>query len=72
MFFSLVVAKVVPQVVPSVTPDDARRLFHESKENGTAIVIVTVKVCMILFQGWLFLVLVRLSNINTIMLFSAK
>ncbi|KAJ4710360.1 ATP-dependent Clp protease adapter protein ClpS [Melia azedarach] len=37
------VAKVVPQVVPSVTPDDARRLFHESKENGTAIVIVTVK-----------------------------
>ncbi|KAE8688381.1 putative gluconokinase-like [Hibiscus syriacus] len=37
------VAKVLPQVVPSVTPDDARKLFHESRENGVAIVIVTVK-----------------------------
>lgn len=41
----LVVAKVLPQVVPSVTPDDARKLFHESREHGMAIVIVTVKVC---------------------------
>lgn len=37
------VAKVLPQVVPSVTSDDARKLFHESRENGMAIVIVTVK-----------------------------
>lgn len=38
-----VVAKVLPQAVPSVTPDDARKLFHESRENGVAVVIVTVK-----------------------------
>ncbi|KAH9771442.1 ClpS domain-containing protein [Citrus sinensis] len=37
------VAKVLPQVVPSITPDDARKLFHESREHGMAIVIVTVK-----------------------------
>ncbi|XVE81173.1 hypothetical protein DITRI_Ditri15bG0041500 [Diplodiscus trichospermus] len=37
------VAKVLPQVVPSVTPDDARKLFHVSQENGVAVVIVTVK-----------------------------
>lgn len=37
------VAKVLPLVVPSVTPDDARKLFHESREHGMAIVIVTVK-----------------------------
>ncbi|CAB4295948.1 unnamed protein product [Prunus armeniaca] len=37
------VAKVVPQVVPSVTPDDARGLFLKSRENGVAVVIVTVK-----------------------------
>lgn len=37
------VAKVLPQAVPSVTPDGARKLFHESREHGTAVVIVTVK-----------------------------
>ncbi|CAK7326934.1 unnamed protein product [Dovyalis caffra] len=37
------VAKVLPQVVPSVTPDVARKLFHESRENGLAVVIVAVK-----------------------------
>ncbi|KAM7270077.1 hypothetical protein ACFE04_029291 [Oxalis oulophora] len=37
------VAKVLPQVVPSVTPDAARELFHKSRENGTAVVIVAVK-----------------------------
>ncbi|KAL4291639.1 hypothetical protein GQ457_14G000150 [Hibiscus cannabinus] len=37
------VAKVLPQAVPSVTPDDARKLFHVSRENGVAVVIVTVK-----------------------------
>uniref|UniRef100_A0A5B7BK23 Adaptor protein ClpS core domain-containing protein n=1 Tax=Davidia involucrata TaxID=16924 RepID=A0A5B7BK23_DAVIN len=37
------VVKVLPQVVPSVTPDDARRLFNLSQENGVAVVIVTVK-----------------------------
>lgn len=41
---SLVVAKILPQVIPSVTPNDARRLFNESRENGVAVVIVTVKV----------------------------
>jgi hypothetical protein len=38
------VAKVLPRAVPSVTPEDARKLFHESRENGVAVVIVTVKV----------------------------
>lgn len=38
------VAKVLPQVVPSITPDGARDLFHKSRENGVAVVIVTVKV----------------------------
>ncbi|CAN6549804.1 unnamed protein product [Malus baccata var. baccata] len=38
------VAKVLPQVVPSVTPDVARGLFHKSREDGVAVVIVTVKV----------------------------
>ncbi|XP_031264738.1 uncharacterized protein LOC116123055 [Pistacia vera] len=37
------VAKVLPQVVRSITPDDARRLFHESRESGSAVVIVAVK-----------------------------
>ncbi|XP_052205392.1 ATP-dependent Clp protease adapter protein CLPS2, chloroplastic-like [Diospyros lotus] len=37
------VVKVLPQVVPSVTPDNARKLFHQSRENGVAVVIVTVK-----------------------------
>ncbi|KAF5747489.1 hypothetical protein HS088_TW05G00210 [Tripterygium wilfordii] len=37
------VAKLLPQVVPFVTPDDARRFFQVSRENGVAIVIVTVK-----------------------------
>ncbi|KAK6266149.1 hypothetical protein QUC31_016986 [Theobroma cacao] len=37
------VAKVLPQIVPSVTPDGARKLFHVSRENGVAVVIVTVK-----------------------------
>lgn len=39
------VAKVLPQVVPSITPDGARDVFHKSRENGVAVVIVTVKVC---------------------------
>ncbi|KAL4387124.1 hypothetical protein GQ457_09G015440 [Hibiscus cannabinus] len=39
----LLVALVLPQAVPPVTPDDARKLFHESRENGVAVVIVTVK-----------------------------
>ncbi|XAR53203.1 hypothetical protein NMG60_11021656 [Bertholletia excelsa] len=37
------VMKVLPQAVPSVTPDDASRLFHLSRENGVSVVIVTVK-----------------------------
>ncbi|KAH9611100.1 hypothetical protein KSS87_012052 [Heliosperma pusillum] len=37
-------AKVLPQVVPSITPDDARRLFDVSRKDGIAVVIVTVKV----------------------------
>ncbi|GMH07081.1 hypothetical protein Nepgr_008921 [Nepenthes gracilis] len=37
------VAKVVPQIVPSVTPDDARKLFNQSRQNGVAVVTVTVK-----------------------------
>lgn len=41
------VAKVLPQVVPSVTPNDARKLFHEPREHGMAVVIVTVKVCLL-------------------------
>ncbi|XWS09277.1 hypothetical protein CRYUN_Cryun40dG0072100 [Craigia yunnanensis] len=37
------VAKVLPQVIPFVTPDDARFLFHVSRESGVAVVIITVK-----------------------------
>ncbi|XP_074563495.1 ATP-dependent Clp protease adapter protein CLPS2, chloroplastic-like [Curcuma longa] len=37
------VENVLPQVVPSVTSDLARVLFHESREIGVALVIVTVK-----------------------------
>ncbi|XXG87283.1 hypothetical protein AAC387_Pa11g2004 [Persea americana] len=37
------VAKVLPRVVPSVTPNDARILFHKSREAGVVVVIVTVK-----------------------------
>ncbi|KAJ8445666.1 hypothetical protein Cgig2_007142 [Carnegiea gigantea] len=37
------VAKVLPQAVPSVTPDDAIRLFLESQQNRVAVVAVTVK-----------------------------
>ncbi|KAG6530228.1 ATP-dependent Clp protease adapter protein CLPS2, chloroplastic-like [Zingiber officinale] len=37
------VKNVLPQVVPSVTSDLARELFHESREMGVALVIITVK-----------------------------
>ncbi|WOK94816.1 ATP-dependent Clp protease adapter protein CLPS1, chloroplastic-like [Canna indica] len=37
------VESVLPQVVPSITSDGARKLFHESREVGIAVVIVTVK-----------------------------
>ncbi|KAJ6837333.1 ATP-dependent Clp protease adapter protein CLPS1, chloroplastic-like [Iris pallida] len=37
------VEKALPQVVPSVTVAEARKLFHESRQNGVAVVIVTVK-----------------------------
>ncbi|KAI3501953.1 hypothetical protein L1887_29982 [Cichorium endivia] len=37
------VAKALPQAVPGVTPDDARKLFHLSREIGLAVVLVTVK-----------------------------
>ncbi|KAD1709730.1 hypothetical protein R6Q59_032435 [Mikania micrantha] len=37
------VVKALPQAVPAVTPDDARKLFNLSRENGLAVVLVTVK-----------------------------
>uniref|UniRef100_A0A1D1Y6I4 ATP-dependent Clp protease adapter protein ClpS n=1 Tax=Anthurium amnicola TaxID=1678845 RepID=A0A1D1Y6I4_9ARAE len=37
------VEKALPQVVPSITANDARNLFHESHQKGFAVVIVTVK-----------------------------
>nr|GEV84921.1 ATP-dependent Clp protease adapter protein CLPS1, chloroplastic-like [Tanacetum cinerariifolium] len=37
------VVKALPQAVPAVTPDDASKLFHVSRENGLAVVLVTVK-----------------------------
>ncbi|GAB2215244.1 hypothetical protein Droror1_Dr00019625 [Drosera rotundifolia] len=37
------VAKVLPRAVPFVTPDEAKRIFDESREKGAAVVIVTVK-----------------------------
>ncbi|XWS13277.1 hypothetical protein CRYUN_Cryun36dG0023600 [Craigia yunnanensis] len=39
----LLLRRFCPQVVPSVTPEDARKLFHVSRENGVVVVIVTVK-----------------------------
>lgn len=41
---------MLPQVVPSVTPDAARGLFHKSREDGVAVVIVTVKVNSLWFH----------------------
>lgn len=38
------VERALPRVVPSITTDVARKLFHESREKGVAVVIVTVKV----------------------------
>lgn len=37
------VEKALPRVVPSISVSDARKLFYESRENGVAVVIVTVK-----------------------------
>ncbi|CAA7410641.1 unnamed protein product [Spirodela intermedia] len=37
------VEKALPQVVPSVTPDEARKLFYESRQQGVTVVLVTVK-----------------------------
>ncbi|KAJ4974429.1 hypothetical protein NE237_007603 [Protea cynaroides] len=37
------VAQVLPRAVPSVTSDEARKLFHESRHKGVALVIVAVK-----------------------------
>jgi len=37
------VVKALPQAVPAVTPDGARKLFDLSRQNGLAVVIVTVK-----------------------------
>ncbi|KAK1408754.1 hypothetical protein QVD17_40780 [Tagetes erecta] len=37
------VVKALPQAVPAVTPDDARKFFNLSRENGLAVVLVTVK-----------------------------
>eukprot|EP00270_Netrium_digitus_P009296 TRINITY_DN2829_c0_g1_i1.p1 TRINITY_DN2829_c0_g1~~TRINITY_DN2829_c0_g1_i1.p1 ORF type:complete len:205 (+),score=18.51 TRINITY_DN2829_c0_g1_i1:99-713(+) len=37
------VAKVLPTVVPSVTADDARRIFAESREMGAGLVTLAVK-----------------------------
>jgi hypothetical protein len=44
------VAAVLPKVVPSVTPEEARKCFHESRQTGAGLVTVTVKVLEI----WLF------------------
>lgn len=37
------VAKVIPKVVPSVTPDEARKCFFESREFGFGLVTIAVK-----------------------------
>uniref|UniRef100_A0A0D6R3A7 Adaptor protein ClpS core domain-containing protein n=1 Tax=Araucaria cunninghamii TaxID=56994 RepID=A0A0D6R3A7_ARACU len=37
------VAAVLPKVVPSVTPEEAKRCFHESREKGAGLVTVAVK-----------------------------
>lgn len=37
------VAAVLPKVVPSVTPEEARRCFRESRQIGAGLVTVTVK-----------------------------
>ncbi|KAI4357072.1 hypothetical protein L6164_001044 [Bauhinia variegata] len=37
------VAKILSRAVPLVTPVKARKLFHESRKNKSAIVIVTMK-----------------------------
>ena len=47
--YSFTVEKALPKVVPSLTIIEARKLFHESREHGVAIVIITVKVGVIEF-----------------------
>ncbi|XP_042498295.1 ATP-dependent Clp protease adapter protein CLPS2, chloroplastic-like [Macadamia integrifolia] len=37
------VAQVLSYVVPSVTYDDGRKIFHESRQNGASVVTVAVK-----------------------------
>lgn len=37
------VEKALPEVVPSVSVAEARELFLDSRQNGVAVVIVTVK-----------------------------
>lgn len=37
------VAKVIPRVVPSVTPDEARKCFYESREFGFGLVTIAVR-----------------------------
>eukprot|EP01018_Ginkgo_biloba_P031534 Gb_16952 [translate_table: standard] len=34
---------VLPKVVPSVTPEEAKRCFHESRQTGAGLVTITVK-----------------------------
>lgn len=44
------VAKVIPRVVPSVTPDEARKCFHDSREFGFGLVTIAVRVIIILIS----------------------
>ncbi|KAI3976457.1 hypothetical protein MKX01_008315 [Papaver californicum] len=37
------VASILPKAVPSVTSDAAKELFHVSRQNGAAVVIIAVK-----------------------------
>lgn len=39
----MLVEKVLPRVVPSITVGDAKKLFHESRQRVVTVVIFTVK-----------------------------
>ncbi|GLJ52266.1 hypothetical protein SUGI_1111890 [Cryptomeria japonica] len=43
LIFLSTVAAVLPKVVPSVTPEEAKKCFHESRKTGESLVTVAVK-----------------------------
>ncbi|CAI5998465.1 unnamed protein product [Closterium sp. NIES-65] len=58
------VAKVLPTVVPSVTVDDARRVFNESRELGQGLVCVAIKTNALYWDRYLRRRVSRFDNLK--------